>query len=127
MKFFLSCAKIILLACFLINPAWAQPRPVSDRDIENITTDLRCLTCPNENITESTSPMALDVKNYIRERLSAGDDKDQILKVLTGRYGEELHYKPVWAYHTLLLWLTPLLALACGALMIVRIFKKDQA
>lgn len=126
MKFSRLCAKAILIACLITTPVLAQ-QSVSDKQIDSITSDLRCLTCPNENITESTSPMAQDVKDYIRTRLAAGDDKDQILKVLTQRYGEELHYKPVWAYHTLLLWLTPLLAVICGVLMIFRVFRKDEA
>jgi cytochrome c-type biogenesis protein CcmH len=97
---------------------------VTEKDINAIAADLRCLTCPNENIAESATPMAQDVKRYIYERLEAGDSKEAIIKTLTDRYGEELRYKPLWASHTILLWLTPVLCIVIGILLLSRLFKR---
>jgi cytochrome c-type biogenesis protein CcmH len=82
--------------------------------IEYMTKDLRCLTCPNESVAESNSPMALDVKHYIAERVQQGAPDRAIIEELTIRYGEELRYKPVMAPHTYLLWFAPVLALIVG-------------
>jgi cytochrome c-type biogenesis protein CcmH len=124
--------------CRLLNNIWRQTQSIvclclivlflvpvarADMRIDDITKDLRCLTCPNESVAESTSPMALDVKDYIRTRLAEDIPEKQIIAELTARYGEELRYKPVLATHTIALWFAPLLILVFGAFLIGRVFK----
>jgi cytochrome c-type biogenesis protein CcmH len=98
--------------------------PQAEESIAHITRDLRCLTCPNESVAESTSPMALDVKAYIHGRLQQGASDRQIISELTERYGEELLYKPLMAPHTIVLWFAPLLALGLGLWLLRTLFTR---
>ncbi len=52
----------------------------------------------------------------MRERLRQGDSDGAVVDYVVGRYGEFVLLRPVLSWHTALLWLTPLLVLALGAL-----------
>ncbi len=109
----------LLLAC---TPARAvQPDEVmQDANLETraraLSTGLRCLVCQNQSIDDSDAPLARDLRLVLRERLSAGDTDAQARAYLVARYGEFVLLRPVVAWHTALLWLTPVLALGGGAL-----------
>lgn len=109
-----------IAACLMAMPAQAaQPE-----DIKAITQQLRCLTCPNETIAESSAPMALDVKNFINAQLDKGATADAIIADLTERYGEQIRYRPTTQSHNMILWLTPLLCVAIGVAAFARLFIK---
>jgi cytochrome c-type biogenesis protein CcmH len=56
----------------------------------------------------------------VRERLIAGDSDAAVLAFVEARYGEFVLLRPRLSWHTLLLWLTPLLILAGAAITILR-------
>jgi cytochrome c-type biogenesis protein CcmH len=80
----------------------------------DISAGLRCLVCQNQSIDDSDAPLAKDLRVIVRERLQAGDSNDQVQSYIVGRYGEYVLLRPVFALHTLLLWLTPLAAIGLG-------------
>jgi cytochrome c-type biogenesis protein CcmH len=112
-----------LLALFLAAaPAWAvQPDevlkdPVLEQRARNISAGLRCLVCQNQSIDDSDAPLAKDLRLLVRDRLKSGDTNAEVKEYVVARYGEFVLLRPVFGIHTLLLWLTPLLVLAFGAL-----------
>jgi cytochrome c-type biogenesis protein CcmH len=122
MMFYRCCAKIGLIVGLALCVMAAKP--VTQRELDAVTQDLRCLTCPNETIADSTSPMALDVKRYIVERLEQGETKQEIVDTLTARYGEALRYKPVMNRHTYILWSIPAVCVLLGGFALTRVFAK---
>ena len=56
----------------------------------------------------------------MRERLTAGDTDTAVLAFVEARYGEFALLRPRMRWHTLLLWLTPLLLLAGAATALAR-------
>ncbi len=122
-----------LLACALAGPSLAvQPDevlkdPVLERRARDISTGLRCLVCQNQSIDESDAPLAKDLRVLVRDRLKAGDTEAQVQEYVVQRYGEFVLLKPVFAVHTLILWLTPLLVLGLGALGLYRILRSHPA
>ena len=114
---------LALIATFLIcGAAYAvQPDEVlKDSALElrarDISAGLRCLVCQNQSIDDSDAQLAKDLRLLVRERLVAGDSDEQVRDFLVQRYGEFVLLKPTFRAHNMLLWLTPALVLALGAI-----------
>jgi len=117
--------KIAFLCCGLFyggsNCLAVLPDEIlTDRTLEMraraLSSGLRCLVCQNETIDESLAPLARDLRLFIRERLLAGDNDEQILSFITARYGEFILLRPPFNAKTALLWLFPpiILSVASG-------------
>ncbi len=76
---------------------------------------LRCVVCQNQSIEESNAPLAADMRNLVRERLAAGQTRDQVIAYMTDRYGNFVLMQPPFQTDTLLLWLAPVALLLGGA------------
>ena len=122
-----------LLALFFVAPVYAvQPNevlkdPVLEHRAREISAELRCLVCQNQSIDDSDAPLAKDLRLIVRERLEKGDDDRAVLDYVVARYGEFVLLRPVFALHTLLLWLTPVLAVLLGGLGIWRLARRRPA
>lgn len=111
---------IIMTALALAPPAFAQPRTAAfTPQIEAVARDvgksLRCVVCQNQSIEESNAPLAADMRTLVRERLTAGQTRDQVIAYMTDRYGNFVLMQPPFQADTLLLWLAPLALLIGGA------------
>lgn len=114
--------------------ATAQPAPDAlaavahiDERARAIGKELRCVVCQNQSIDESNAPLALDLKQLLRERLQAGDSDAQAKAFLVARYGNFVLLKPPFQTNTLLLWLGPLLLLGLAGLILRRYFTPAAA
>jgi cytochrome c-type biogenesis protein CcmH len=118
-----AAAFVFLLALvpavFAVQPDEVLKDPALERRARDLSSDLRCLVCQNQSIDESDAPLARDLRLLVRERLNAGDNDSQVRDFVVQRYGEFVLLHPRFATHTLLLWLTPLLAVGLGALALV--------
>jgi len=59
-----------------------------------ISKELRCLVCRNENIDESNADLAKDLRILVRERLLLGDKDEDVLAFVVERYGEYVLLTP---------------------------------
>ncbi len=120
----LVCA-LVALVLVIVPAAAVQPDEVlSDPALEararRLSQELRCLVCQNQSIDDSNAELARDLRVLVRERLVAGDSDDAVLAFVEARYGEFVLLRPRLRWHTLLLWLTPLLVLGATALFLYR-------
>jgi len=76
---------------------------------------LRCPKCQNQNIAESSAPIASDLRGEIQRMLREGRSDAQIIDFMVARYGEFVLYAPPLSGRTVLLWLGPAGLLAAGA------------
>lgn len=83
--------------------------------VQELSHKLRCLVCQNQSIAESHAPLAVDLRNQVREQLAAGKSKDDVLTYLVDRYGDFVLYEPPFKAITLLLWGGPAVLLLGGA------------
>lgn len=92
----------------------------SDRQrFRELTSELRCPKCQNQNIADSDAPIAMDLRREIFRMLESGQDDEQIVEHLVARYGDFVRYKPPVELRTLLLWYGPWLMLGAGLLSLV--------
>jgi cytochrome c-type biogenesis protein CcmH len=90
--------------------------PALESRAQALEKEIRCVQCENEPISQSTAPVAVDMRQFVRERILAGDSDDQIRSFFKDRYGEGVLLRPDFEAGTLGLWLAPLaLALVAGA------------
>ncbi|TKF30718.1 heme lyase NrfEFG subunit NrfF [Vibrio kanaloae] len=68
---------------------------------------LRCPQCQNQNLIESNSPIAKDLRLVVFNRVKAGESDREITQYMTERFGEFVLYKPAMNASNLLLWLLP--------------------
>ena len=100
--------------------------PALERRFNDLTEELRCLVCQNQNLADSDAPLAHDLKKEIHAMLIAGQGDEQIKQFLVERYGDFVLYRPPFGGNTLVLWLAPALLLGGGAVAVVMIIRKRQ-
>ncbi|MCJ2034970.1 cytochrome c-type biogenesis protein [Methylobacterium sp. J-068] len=107
-----------------VQPDEVLKDPVMEARARDISAGLRCLVCQNQSIDDSDAPLARDLRLIVRERLRAGDDDAQVQAYVVGRYGEYVLLRPVFALHTLLLWLTPVAVVGLGLFGLWRLSRR---
>ena len=113
---------LLVLACGL---AAAQDDAALEKRVHELSTELRCLVCQNQTLAESNAPLAVDLRNQVREQLKAGKSERDVVDFLVARYGDFVLYRPPLKASTILLWTGPFLLLAFGLLLLfVKIRRK---
>ncbi|MNM79855.1 Cytochrome c-type biogenesis protein CcmH precursor [compost metagenome] len=84
----------------------------------DLTTELRCPKCQNQDIADSNAPIAADLRKQIFEQLQQGKSNQQIVDYMVARYGEFVRYKPAINQRTWLLWFGPAALLLSGVVVI---------
>ncbi|WP_145579697.1 heme lyase NrfEFG subunit NrfF [Yersinia vastinensis] len=75
--------------------------------------ELRCPQCQNQNLLESTSPIAQDLRVEVYQLVEAGHSSEEIVAQMTQRYGDFVLYRPPLRGATLVLWFGPGVLLIC--------------
>ena len=123
---------VILLIGLLAGPANpVEPDEMLD-DVEletraqDISRQLRCLVCRNENIDSSNAELAADLRILVRERLTEGDSDEQVLDYVVDRFGEYVLLNPRKGGSNLFLWLAGPAALVGGGLLAAMILYRNR-
>ncbi len=82
-----------------------------------LTQELRCPKCQNQDIADSNAPIAADLRKEIFRMLGEGKSNEQIVDFMVDRYGEFVRYKPAITSRTWLLWFGPAALLGTGFLV----------
>src|SRR3954470_17026503 len=115
-----------LALVFFCALATAQEDPVLEKRVRDLSSELRCLVCQNQTLADSNAPLAVDLRNQVREQLKSGRSERDVVEFLTARYGDFVLYRPPLKASTVLLWAGPFLLLACGLfLLFLRIGRKS--
>jgi cytochrome c-type biogenesis protein CcmH len=114
--------RLWLLAVLVPSLALAQP-PDVDKRVTALAQELRCLVCQNQTLADSNAPLAVDLRNQIREQAAAGKTDRDIIDFMVARYGDFVLYRPPFKATTLLLWLGPFAFLIGGVLFLIRFLR----
>ena len=122
MRWFRAIAASLLLStqiALAVQPDEMLGDPRLEARARALSRELRCMVCQNQSIDDSEAPLARDLRLLVRERLRAGDSDQKVLDFLVARYGEFVLLRPRLQWHTALLWLTPLVLLIGGAIVLI--------
>ena len=108
--------KTLLAAAFL---ALLAEAPLTDPEAEAraqlLMREIRCVACENEPVSQSSAPIAEDMRIRIRELVASGASDTEVRDWFASRYGDFVLFRPPardvsgW-----LLWGLPFLLLALG-------------
>lgn len=123
----------LLLVCLLVASAILGAAEQDRRQFDTaaqrqlylqLTAELRCPQCQNQNIADSNAVVAVDMRDKTHELVLQGKDRQQILDYMINRYGYFVHYQPPVNRYTLLLWLAPAVLLV--GLLLVGVYRRQQ-
>jgi len=116
-----ACLAFTVLAA---TTAQTQEPPVfetleQEMRFAELTAELRCTVCQNQNLADSDAQLAKDLRQEIQEMILAGRSDDQIKTFLVERYGDFVLYRPPVQGNTVALWAMPVVLLLVGAVAVV--------
>lgn len=126
MRALLLALALLCAAPAVVAPAWAISDPaeaLADPRLEAravaLGREFRCLVCQGESIEDSGADLAHDLRQIVRQRITAGDSNRDIVKWLVARYGNFVRLDPPFLWSTLILWGSPAIALVAGLVTVL--------
>jgi cytochrome c-type biogenesis protein CcmH len=122
---------ILIFACFSSLVLGTEDKfyfetPEKNALFLELTKELRCPKCQNQNIADSDAMIAVDLKRKVYELLQKDYDRQQVIDFMKQRYGDFVYYQPPVNPMTIWLWLLPVLFIFVALAGIV-ITRKRQA
>lgn len=132
MRFLLSLFLLFALAAasaptMAVEPDEILKDPKQEQRAREISANLRCLVCQNQSIDDSNAELAKDLRVLVRERITAGDSNEEVIDYVVNRYGEFVLLQPRFAFHTLILWLSPPIVLLIGIIGLFMAYRRRKA
>jgi cytochrome c-type biogenesis protein CcmH len=120
--------RLLLILLFLPALSLSQEKDVKlEARVAALSSELRCLVCQNQTLADSNAPLAVDLRNTIREQLAKGASEREVRDFMTARYGDFVLYRPPFKAATLLLWIGPFLLLVVGVFVFIgRVRKRPE-
>jgi cytochrome c-type biogenesis protein CcmH len=115
----MAVARFILLISFCAVAAAAE-NPEMEKRVTALANELRCLVCQNQTLADSNAPLAVDLRNQIREQLAGGASEREVVDFMVARYGDFVLYRPPLKASTVALWAGPFLFLVAGIWILLR-------
>ncbi|MFT2091673.1 cytochrome c-type biogenesis protein CcmH [Paraglaciecola sp. 2405UD69-4] len=125
----------IILLVFMLATSWGAfatedkfyfEDPQQQALFIELTKELRCPKCQNQNIADSDAMIAVDLKRKVYQLLQQGQSKEQVISFMKQRYGDFVYYQPPVNSMTIWLWLLPLFFI-CIAIAGIVIGRRKQA
>ena len=115
--------RSILAACLLLAGTASGQNTEIDKRVAALAHELRCLVCQNQTLADSNAPLAVDLRNQIREQISAGASEREVVDFMVARYGDFVLYRPPVTTRTWLLWAAPALLVLGGVAVVVAVVR----
>jgi cytochrome c-type biogenesis protein CcmH len=104
----LALASVLALA--VVPTAFASEQHPTQAELEG---ELVCPTC-HTTLDQSNAAVALRMKQFVRERIAAGDTKSEIKDQLVAQFGKGVLAAPERSGFDLLAWVLPIAGLLAG-------------
>ena len=112
----------IIVPSFLLGGCETQTPIDAQANLESIAQEidktLMCPICPSETIDQSQVTLAKQMKVIVREQLSDGQSREQILDYFVDRYGTGILAAPPKTGFNLLAWVVPPVILLIGGVIV---------
>jgi len=98
----------------------------NEKRFQQLTNELRCPKCQNQNIADSDAPLAADLRREVYRMLEQGEPDESIIDFMVTRYGDFVLYRPRVNEVTWLLWYGPFILLGIGLLTVILISRNRR-
>ncbi|MFL2822061.1 MAG: cytochrome c-type biogenesis protein CcmH [Alphaproteobacteria bacterium] len=122
--------KLLILFCLIFSISLTYPKiskgneQTTEKRLNEISNNVRCLVCRNQSIYDSNSDFANDIKKIIIIHLKDNKSDEFIYKFLKSKYGEYILFKPPFQINTLILWILPFILIISGLIFFTFKFLK---
>jgi cytochrome c-type biogenesis protein CcmH len=93
---------------------------------QNLVEELRCPKCQNQNLADSNSGIAVDLREQVHQMIEQGKTDQEIVDYMVARYGEFVLYRPQHSTATFLLWYGPFILLGIGLVAFIFVVKTSR-
>lgn len=110
----------------LVGPPLGQPVAPAELDASTKATAalLRCPVCQGLSVNDSPAPLAVKMRGQVRELRAQGYTEEQVLAYFEKSYGQFVRLEPPLIGINWLVWLAPVLALAIGGVLVLRVLAR---
>jgi len=115
----------ILISLFSLSSAYAAIDTYDFKDADKqarfheLVAELRCPKCQNQNLADSNSAIAQDLRQKVYEMLDTEKSNTEIVDYMVARYGDFVLYEPRFNSQNAILWLGPFLLLIIGLSLVI--------
>ena len=109
-----------------VEPDEILDNPALEARAREVSQQLRCVVCQNQDIDSSNAGIARDMRVLVRERIVAGDSNDEVLEVMVARYGNYVLLRPPFNTQTYALWLAPLVLVLLSASIGIAVIRQAR-
>lgn len=85
-----------------------------------LTKELRCPMCQNQNIADSDAMIAHDLRRKVYQLIQQGKSSDEIIEYMKERYGDFVYYQPPVTPTTVWLWVLPIVFVFVAFVFLIR-------
>ncbi len=93
--------------------------PVDRARFQSFVEEMRCPKCQNQNLADSDSPIAEDLRREIYEMIQDDRSDKEIVDALVESYGQYILYRPPLNASTWALWFAPFALLLVGIVALI--------
>lgn len=125
------CSVLILLMSLWVAPTQAAidvyefSSPEQEKVFHQLTRELRCPKCQNQDIADSDAELAKDLRDKTYVMLHEGNSKQDVIDYMVARYGNFILYKPPFMASTMILWFGPVIVILLGIFLVIRRTRKQ--
>src|SRR5205814_3476091 len=101
----------------LMIPSLAHADPL-DAGVRRVALQLQCPVCEGQNVADSPSGLAGDMRTVIRTKLAAGESDQQVLDEFVASYGDSILTEPPKRGISLGVWLGPMIGVLLGVVIL---------
>ena len=116
-----TCFALVAVPASAVIETYEFTSPDLEQRYQDLSAELRCPKCQNQNIADSNAPIARDLRVQLHRQLEAGASDDEIKTFMVERYGDFVLYRPRFSAATALLWLAPAILLVIALVVVLRI------
>ena len=101
--------------------------PTPEDRVATLGAAIKCPVCQGEAIIDSPSETASAMMELLEEKVAAGETDQQIIDFFQSRFGDGIYLDPPFEGKTVVVWLTPIAAVAGGLWLILRRRRRPES
>src|SRR5262245_18665496 len=100
---------LLILLTFFVPFAFAEDLYLFEtqkqrEQFERLISDARCMVCQNEDLANSTSGFAIDMRNEVYQMVKEGKSNKEITQTMSAQYGYFISFASPFDWKIYLLW-----------------------
>ncbi len=126
LSLFLFCFCIFVTNFSIAEDIYNFSSKKQEVQFDHLVKELRCLVCQNQDIRDSNSRFAKDLKKEVYNLVIANKSDNEIITYLSNRFGDFVLFNPPVKLLTLFLWFGPLIFSISGLVFFWRLCLRNS-